>query len=411
MLWRDPQLRLAIALAVLLSGGAVGCRGNSPLSQPVRVSRPSEFLVDQFVVKFKDDTAAEVITSFNTLNRVDQLASIPQLRADLMQIPAGTSLGDVVGTYSRHPAVEFAEPNYIGSVGGSPANTASPPQPSSQWALAKIHASEAWGISKGSSSVTIAVIDTGVALSGQNLQGKLIPGPDLILGGGEPADRHGQGTGVAGIIGTATSSGDGIAGLAQMNPILIIRDADANGNYATFLLAKAITYAVDQGARVINISQGATSESSVVNAAVNYAWARGAVLVAAAGDNGGPVAYPAATPHVLAVGATDQSDAIWSESSRGPQLAVVAPGVNILTTTKDGGYGMGTATAFSAPFVSALAGLILSANPELSNQQVVDIIEKTTDDICKTGGKHDPKCGFGRINALNALQAATGKTT
>ena len=143
--------------------------------------------------------------------------------------------------------------------------------------------------------------------------------------------------------------------------------------------------------------------------AINYAWNKGLVLVAAAG-NIGPCAncikFPARGANMVAAGATDPNDALASFSSTGSQLDVVAPGVSILTTVNGGSYGTGSGTSFSSPHTAGLATLIMVVNPSFTNQQVVDIITSTADDLGTPG--RDDQYGWGRINACKALASAKG---
>ena len=310
----------------------------------------------------------------------------------------------VIQALKNNPDIEFAEPDAVGSSLDTPND---PIFPNQNPYLQKIQAPAAWNISTGNSSVVIAVIDSGVNYNHEDLTGKIILGPDYIDNDNDPMDVYGHGTYVAGIIGANTNNAKGIAGIDQQSKILAIRDSDATGSFLYFNLASAITYATDNGAKVINMSQGGTSPSSTLTNAVNYALGKGIVLVAAAGNSGNSSAtlYPAAIPGVISVGATDSNDNLWSGSSQVSPTGVVAPGTGINGTTKSGGYGTGTGTSFAAPHVSGLAGLIFSVNPNLTNSQVEAIIQGSTDLIGGQTG-FSSNYGFGRINVLKALQQA-----
>jgi len=322
-----------------------------------------------------------------------------------MRVPPGFSVNEMVAIYARNPSVEFAEPNFLGTSADSPND----PVYSTNQApyLNKIQASAAWDISTGNPSVVVAIIDTGAVYTHEDLSGQVILGHDYIDNDEDPLDGQGHGTFVAGIIGASTNNSKGIAGIARGSKLLIIRDADNTGAFSYFNLAAAITYAADHGARIINMSQGGTSPSATVTSAVNYAFGKNIVLIAAAGNNGNgtPVMYPAAIPNVLAVGATDSSDALWSGSATGSQVGVVAPGVSVASTSKSGGYATGTGTSFASPQVAGLAALIMAKNPGLTNQQIVDIIKGTADPVGGQTG-FSTSFGSGRINALRAVQSA-----
>ena len=166
-------------------------------------------------------------------------------------------------------------------------------------------------------------------------------------------------------------------------------------------------YAADNGARVINMSLGATSYSRGEEAAVDYAWNHGAVVVASAGNTGNTglstYHYPAAHRNVIAVAATDASDNRAGFSTFGDFVDVAAPGASIYSTLRSGSYGYMSGTSMASPHVAGLAGLLFSLNPQLTNAQVRELIEKNVDDLGATGW--DPYFGNGRINARKALAA------
>jgi len=158
---------------------------------------------------------------------------------------------------------------------------------------------------------------------------------------------------------------------------------------------------------VLNISIGGVSSSSTLQNAVNYAWNRGAIIFASAMNNSTSTPYyPAACRNVVAVAATTSSDTRASWSNYGDWVDMSAPGSSILTTTRGGGYGSVSGTSFSSPISAGLAALILSANPSLTNADVVEIMEQNADDLGAAG--FDPYFGWGRINAHASLSAAVG---
>lgn len=188
-----------------------------------------------------------------------------------------------------------------------------------------------------------------------------------------------------------------------------LKVVNSSGGISFWDGAQAITYATDHGAKVVNMSWGGGGSDSTIQAAINYGFSRGLVLVAAAGNSGNlGVLYPAASDNVIAVGATQSDDARWTGSSYGPQLDVMAPGVGIYSANLAGSYSNFGGTSFASPHVAALAALIMSANPGLTNQQVVGIITSTALDLGDLGW--DQYYGYGRIQADKALQKATGTT-
>jgi subtilisin family serine protease len=185
-----------------------------------------------------------------------------------------------------------------------------------------------------------------------------------------------------------------------------IKISDSTG-YATYSdMAKGIIYAADRGVRVINVSFGGRTSSSTLQNAVTYAWQKNAIVIASAGnDSSSTVSYPAACQYAVAVSATLSDDTFASFSNYGNAISVSAPGKGIYTTTRGGGYGSWYGTSFSSPVVAGVAALILSLNPFLTNVQVVDILQKTADDLGTVG--YDVYFGHGRINAYRALQQAS----
>ncbi len=275
------------------------------------------------------------------------------------------------------------------------------PQYSSQWHLAKIQAPNAWDMTTGSSA-PIAIVDSGVDSTHPDLAARVIAGWNFVAGNSNTADVTGHGTAVAGAAAAATNNWIGVAGVTWQNPILPLVVSDSTG-YATYSnMAAAIEYAADHGARVINISLGGSQPSSVLQSAVDYAWNEGALVVAAAmNDSSTTPMYPAACTNAVAVGATDQNDNLASFSDYGNWITVTAPGINILTTDNGGGYGYWYGTSLATPIVTGVAALALAADPALSAQALLSVIENTAD---KIGSSY--YFGYGRVNAYRTVAAA-----
>ena len=215
---------------------------------------------------------------------------------------------------------------------------------------------------------------------------------------------YGHGTSVAGVAAATSNNGAGVASVAWGCKLLPVRISDLNG-YATYsTIASGLTYAADHGARVANISFRA-SDSSTVASAAQYFQSKGGVVAMAAGNESAFVSS-ADNPYVLTVSATDSNDALTSWSNTGNNIDLAAPGVNIYTTTRGGGYGLGTGTSFAAPLVAGAAGLVISANPGLNAQQVQDILKQNADDLGTAGW--DASYGAGRLNVYKAVRAALG---
>lgn len=307
----------------------------------------------------------------------------------------------VKAALTRNPQVTFVEDNFLAQGLLTPSDTTYP----SQWHLPKIAAPQGWDLSTGSKSVPIAIIDSGIDADHPDLAAKLLPGYNFLNGTTVTDDLFGHGTAVAGSAGAIGNNALGVAGVAWDNPLMPLVVLDTN-NYATYAnIASAIIRAVDQGAKVLNISIGGSSASITLQSAVNYAWSKGAVIVSSAANYSVSTPYyPAACENVLAISATDKYDALSSFSNFGNWIDLAAPGSTIYTTNRGGGYGAWNGTSFSSPIVAGLAGLIWSVNPALTNAEVVEILKQGADDLGTAG--FDPYFGFGRINVYNSLQLA-----
>lgn len=248
------------------------------------------------------------------------------------------------------------EPDYyVSALINNPPND---PYYDQQWALHVIGAPEAWQeLPEDAPKVTVAVIDSGVCLDHPDLEGRIPDGYDFVDDDDTPQDELGHGCGVAGIIAANVDNGIGIAGVAPNAQILPVRVLDATGIGTYSDVAAGIIYAVDNGAEIINLSLGGAYPSTILEDAVNYAVDREVTIVAAAGNTGGSVLYPASYEPVIAVGSVDHNLEMSSFSSRGPEIDVLAPGRDIMTTENDGGYANMSGTSFASSYITgALVG-------------------------------------------------------
>lgn len=361
---------------------------------------------DEILLKFKPgvkEHAKEQVLNANALQKID---SIPQIEVDLVKVPE-QARDKVIEAFKNNPLIEYAEPNYIVTAQLTPNDPYFP----NQWALAKISAPTGWDITTGSSQAVIAIIDTGIDTTHEDLKDKLAPGGwDLVNKDNDPTDDNGHGTLVSGVAAAATNNSKGMAGVCWLCPILAVKVLDNNASGSDSAVTNGIIYATDSGAKVINMSLGTSAFSQTMQNAVNYAFSKGMVLVAASGNTPSPPfpMYPAAFDNVIAVGATNQKDERGIDSNYGSWLDVVGPGYTILTTLRGSMYGGQSGTSLSSSQVAGLVGLILSVNSSLANQQVVNVIISTADDLGPAG--KDDEYGYGRINVAKALKEASGRT-
>lgn len=269
-----------------------------------------------------------------------------------------------------------------------------------------INALDGWDYSRGE-GIVIAILDSGAALGHEDLVHKLVPGYNFVSGNHLPYDDHGHGTFVASIAGAETNNSVGIAGVAPLARIMPIKVMASDGFGSYLAIADGIRYAVDNGAHIINLSLGGPNPSIFLEDACAYAFNKGAVIVAAAGNNGSTVLYPAAyDDYCLAVAATDANDQRPSWSNHGPAVDVTAPGASVWGAKYDPGdpqklndYGRDNGTSFSTPMVSGAAALLLAYKPYLTNVQIMSLIKYTADDVNReTYPGIDDLTGYGRLN-------------
>jgi subtilisin family serine protease len=278
---------------------------------------------------------------------------------------------------------------------------------------ADIKATLAWDETQGDANTVIAIVDTGVDMSHAELKNKVVSkGYDFVNGDSDATDDNSHGTWVAGIAAAETNNNEGIAGVAWSCKVLPVKVMDADGNGYYDQLIEGIIWAADHGAKVINISAGGDADDPSLKAACKYAYDKNVVVVAAAGNDGTSVSYPAAyDDYVLAVAATDYNDARASFSNPGPQVDVAAPGVWILGPAPQWYVGpgnlpyfFGSGTSGASPEVAGLAALLFSHKPWLTQKQIMDIIRYTADDVNKAQKPgQDDDIGYGRINMERAL--------
>ncbi|MUT66693.1 S8 family peptidase [Paenibacillus sp. NEAU-GSW1] len=303
---------------------------------------------------------------------------------------------------------EYVEPHYLYMTNETKPNDALYSQ--YQWNLPSIKTELGWDTSKGNDQVIVAVLDTGVQTDHPDLKGKLIKGNNIVDSDAAPSDDVGHGTHVAGIIGATVNNGEGVAGLSWYNKIMPVKVLDSSGAGSAYSVAQGIIWATDHGAKVINMSLGNYAQAEFLHDAIKYAYDHDVVLVAASGnDNTERPGYPAAYPEVFAVAATDAQKQKASFSNYGNYIDVAAPGDSIASTYPGGQYAALSGTSMASPHVAALAGLIRSVNPDLTNKEVMEIMRKSADDLGDKG--KDNYFGYGLIDVDSALKAAANYNT
>jgi subtilisin family serine protease len=276
-----------------------------------------------------------------------------------------------------------------------PNDPAYPSQPN----LLTIDAPGGWQYFTGSSSVIVAIIDTGVDLSNPDFAGRLVQGYDFVNNDDVAMDDNGHGTHVAGSVAATGNNGILMAGLDWSAKIMPVKVLNSSGKGSELSVSQGIMYAVDHGATIINLSLGFTDVSPMVAAAVEYAHQHGVTVVAASGNTGSLVTFPASMPDVIAVGAVDNDENWQSYSNYGNALDVVAPGTNVLSTGLSGPI-YKTGTSMAAAQVSGLASLLNGIYP-LTPAQVKTTIQSSSKDLGTTGW--DVYFGSGLIKVREAI--------
>ena len=211
---------------------------------------------------------------------------------------------------------------------------------------------------------------------------------------------------VCGVIAAIQNNAFGISGIAPESKILPIKVEVEDGHFTAEAVASAVIFASDYGAKIINLSLGWRDEKpQAVTEAIEYAVNKGVLLIAAAGNEHGPIWFPANHGEVIAVSATDENDEKVYKSGFGPELELVAPGINILTTYLGGFYTSVSGTSLSAPIVSAVAALLAARYPHLTSDHIRESLITRADDLGDEG--RDDNYGYGLVNALKALSLIT----
>jgi len=414
-------------------------KAKSGASQRQEHSNPKNYAEDEILVKLRPETVSgeEHLKNEHGIIAAERLFKYSEQKPELSRIfrfklPPGGNLQQTISRLNADPRVEYAQPNYKRYPCDVVPNDVLYSQ---QWALTRIQAPQAWDMEIGDPNIVIAVIDSGVDYNHPELAAKIWVNPGEIQGNGIDDDGNGfpddirgwsfknygagdsevmdtgyHGTAVAGIIGAATNNGAGIAGINWNSRIMPVKI-----DFFDSSAAQAIRYAADNGAGIINMSWGWYADSPVLKDALDYAYAKGCILIAAAGNDGYGVPFiPAAFKNVISVSATDETDgrAGWNSdqsSNFGGWITISAPGKNLSSTFFGSIYDIFEGTSGSAPHISGAASLIVSAFPDYTNEEVKQLLIRSADDLGESG--KDNYFGYGRVNLFSALSLPTSGYT
>lgn len=380
-----------------------------------------KYVQNQILVKFKDNVTEEDMVQIHRKYGVKSFRKSYGDHYHIVTIRDG-EVEKMVNLYSKIPQVKFAEPNYILRAYLAPNDEFF----KFQWHLSQINCEKAWDISTGQ-GVVVAIIDTGVNPNGfDSFGGRIIQGRDFVNGDGDSSDDNGHGTHVAGTVAQATNNGTGVAGVAFDSTILAVKVLGRFGFGNTDAVIDGIRWAADAGgANIINLSLGGPEGSNILEDTINEIHDKGIVIVAAAGNESGPVGFPAAYEKVIAVGSVRFDETLSFFSNSGPEIDVVAPGGDMNIDQNNDGFPDGVlqetfsrgffrnrnnfdwdffffqGTSQASPHVAGVAALILSKNPTFTPDEVLDAITSTAKDLGQPG--KDNTFGWGLIDAAAAL--------
>ena len=399
--------------------------------------------------QMKETARNDIIRFLETKHNISQTRTyLPKSFFTCYKIQGIENMESIVESLKAEPVIEQAQPNYLFyTQTASYTPLAAPNDPKyktpqvSQWYINQVRADKVYTDLRSSitpqKNVIVAVIDTGVGTapncSHEDLVGVTVTGRDILDNTKQPYDDDGaimHGTHVAGIIAANTNNSLGIAsvsgfynGVTLGVRIMPVKALDSTGSGTDADIYTGIVWAADNGADIINLSLGAATADNILKTAVNYAYDKGCLLIAAAGNSGTQTFYPAAYSNVIAVAASDMlldscgstydARAIFWDGSKSNwgKIDIAAPGVNILSTSN--GYSLYTTedgTSFSSPIVAGVAALIKMKYPDYDNDKIKTVLEQTGDDdyhVCSgtiTGIQgYDKYFGWGRVNAYRAL--------
>ncbi|RJP14569.1 MAG: hypothetical protein C4520_21435 [Candidatus Abyssobacteria bacterium SURF_5] len=398
-----------------------------------------EYHPNRVLVKFKQAPSAADLQKFSRAHQLRLEKIIPKVEAFLFGLPKAVDVKAAIKQLEASGLVEYAEPDYV----RYPTYVPTDPLFGSQWDMTLMKLPLWWDLDKGSPSVVVAVLDTGIDLDHPDLVSQLWQNADETPGDGDdddgngyvddyngydfagdgwlpgvgaedpiPEDQYvGHGTHVSGTIAAAQDNGAGISGEAPGVKVMAVRVLGGLlGMGYSSDICDGLIYATDNGASVINMSLGGTAKSLTEYNSLRYAWDRNVFIAAAAGndgDSGNPLSYPAAYVFPMSIGATDSIDNIASFSTHNEFVEVSAPGVTVLSTVPGGGYESAgwSGTSMATPHAAGLAALLYSMYSGIENWQVRAMLQQGVIDRGVAGW--DEYYGYGRADCEQLLAVAT----
>lgn len=261
------------------------------------------------------------------------------------------------------------------------------------WPLHRIGADIAISENITGRGVRIAIIDTGIDYNHPDLKHSYRGGYDFVNGDDDPYDDNGHGTFVAGIIAGTINGGKASLGAAPDVEIYAVKVMGANGRGSIGNIVKGIQWAIDHDIQIICMSLSTSTDSPALREKLDEAYERGILLVAAAGNTGGRVTYPARYGGVIAVGSVDEGNQTAKSSATGPEVELVAPGVKVYSTIPGGNHTTWSGTSYAAGYVTGALALLLSAHPHINSEKARSLLQEGAVDLGEPG--RDIQYGFG----------------
>jgi subtilisin family serine protease len=356
-----------------------------------------------YLVRFASGTSTDTQAQILASAGAESQSYIGALRIHGVLLPGGDSLQASLDKLRSYNAVISLEPDREREAGGTPNDS----NYGDQWSLPQIGWENVFGTVSPGGSARVAILDTGIDGSHPDLDGNVVSGTSILDGSNGLTDPNGHGTAMAGIVAAETDNGQGVAGVAYAGvTVLPVTVLGSDGTGQDSDIIEGVVYAAEHNASVILMAFSNPGYSEMLQAAIDYAWENGAVLVAATGNDGSSsVTFPAGDRGVIGVSNTDQSDALNSSSNYGQAVFLGAPGTGIATTSAGGGYTSITGTSAAAAEVAGAAALI-KASSGASNGVVVSRLAKNAEPAGTV-----EQTGNGRLNVDRALADESTDTT
>jgi len=318
-------LPLLLSIIMVLLSSVIGFAASN---QTFTLNKGGIYASEQILVKFKSGATKDVVEKAHFQNNGKVIDIIPEINVQIVKVEKNKVI-EKLSAYKHDPNVEFAEPDYLAQAVSIPNDVYF----EEQWGMTKIQVPEAWDITKGSKKIKIAILDTGIDQDHEDLASKIAVNKNFTSSK-TIDDMFGHGTHVAGIAAACTDNNKGVAGAGYSSTLMNIKVLGDDGSGYYSWVARGIIWSVNKGVKVINLSLAGDQPSKMLEMAVDYAWRKGVVIVAAAGNEGNSVPlYPAAYQNCIAVGATDKNGTRAFFSNYGDWVDLAAPGMNIFSTT------------------------------------------------------------------------------